>query len=65
MQDYHTAVEGALHGDGFVRLLLDQHAQEGAEQGAERAAQSAVRKLEIKVGALRSRVYSSLSAVAE
>ena len=61
MQDYHTAVEGALHGDGFVRLLLHQHAQEGAEQGAERAAQSAVRKLEIKVGALGSRVYSSLS----
>ena len=52
VQDYHTAVEGALHGDGFVRLLMDQHAQDGAEQGAERAAQSAVRKLEIKVGAL-------------
>ena len=50
LQDYHTAVEGALHGDGFVRLLMDQHAQEVAEQGAERAAQSAVRKLEIKVG---------------
>lgn len=52
MQDFHSAIEGALSNEEYVRELREAMLEEAAAElaaGEERAAQSALRKAELKV----------------
>ena len=52
MQDFHSAIEGALSNEEYMRELREAMLEEAAAElaaGEERAAQSALRKAELKV----------------
>ena len=57
VQDFHTAIEGALSPEEYARELYEAMLEDGAaklERGQDRAAQRALRKAELKVPALAS-----------